>query len=103
MPFVKIIDGKIEFAPFEIYTEDGKVIELDTKEKCLANGYMKAYPYNKPTYDKKKYDVYYTGYTIDSETGLVFLEYELREKEVIDADVVLETLESIYNEEINKQ
>ena len=39
MPFAKIVDGKLEYAPYEIYTEDGRVIELNTREKCLENGY----------------------------------------------------------------
>lgn len=32
MVFAKIVDGKLEYAPYEIYTEDGRVIELDTKK-----------------------------------------------------------------------
>ena len=98
MVFAKIVDGKLEYAPYEIYTEDGRVIELDTKEKCLENGYRKFYPYNKPSYDKTKFDLIYVGFTIDEITGFIFVEYELREKE---ESVLPDEFIEIYNEEIN--
>lgn len=99
MPFAKIVDGKLEYAPYEIYTEDGRVIELDTKEKCLENGYSEVFPYNKPPHDKTKFDLIYAGFTIDENTGVIFIEYELREKEV--ESILPDSFVEIYNSEIN--
>jgi hypothetical protein len=101
MPYAKIVDGRLEYAPYEIYTEDGRVIELNTREKCLENGYREVFPHNKPMHDKDKYDVVYVGFTIDEETGLIFVEYELREKEDLNAEVILNELNEIYGDEIN--
>ena len=99
MPYAKIVDGRLEYAPYEIYTEDGRVIQLDTAEKCLKNGYSEVFPHNKPRHDETKFDLVYVGYTIDENTGLIFVEYDLREKEGAN-DLPSEFVE-IYDEEIN--
>lgn len=96
MIYGKIVDNVLEFAPPEIYTEDNIVIELRTYDDYIENGY-KPIVTKKPIYDKNKYDLLYTGF-IESEI-LITLQYELREKVV---DSVLEMLNEIYNEEINK-
>lgn len=101
MPYAKIVNGKLEYAPYEIYTEDGRVIELNTREKCLENGYREVFPFNKPMHDKNRYDVIYVGFTIDEVTDVIFVEYELREKENLSAEVILNDLENIYGDEIN--
>lgn len=80
MPYAKIVNGQLVYAPYEIYTEDGKVIELNTREKCLEYGYREVFPHNKPPHDKTKYDLVYVGFTIDEETDMIFVEYELRVK-----------------------
>lgn len=80
MPYAKIVNGQLVYAPYEIYTEDGKVIELNTREKCLEHGYREVFPHNKPPHDKTKYDLVYVGFTIDEETDMIFVEYELRVK-----------------------
>jgi hypothetical protein len=52
-------------------------------------------------HDKNRYDVIYVGFTIDEETDVIFVEYELREKENLSAEVILNDLENIYGDEIN--
>lgn len=100
MKYAKIVDGKLEYAPYEIYTEDGKVIELDTVEKCLLNGYKKVVTFDKPIYDKDKYELIYLGYEYREEADIIVVKYDLREKQT--SDNLLEEMEVIYKEGINK-
>lgn len=79
MPYAKIVNRQLVYAPYEIYTEDGKVIELNTREKCLEHGYREVFPHNKPP------------------TDMIFVEYELRVKN--EEEVNLSDLEWIIREE----
>lgn len=96
MNYGKIIDGILIPAPIEIFTEDGKVIELNTREDYLNNGY-KIVINKKPSYDINKYDLFVTD-LIETELTIT-IKYELKEKEIL---VDYSEFIAIYNEEINK-
>ena len=96
MNYGKIVDGILIPAPIEIFVEDGKVIELNTREDYLNNGY-KIIINKKPSYDRNKYDLHVVD-LIETELTIT-IKYELREKETsIDYSEFI----TIYNEEINK-
>ena len=96
MKYGKIVDGILTSAPIEIFTEDGRVIELNTREDYLNNGY-KVIINKKPKYDKNEYDLCVVEF-LETEFTITVC-YELRKKEI---SVDFLELITIYKEEINK-
>lgn len=91
MIYGKVVDGKIEYAPPEFYTDDNEVImDIDVMEQF---GYKMVINV-KPEYEKGLYKLYYIGFTE--------LDYAIRLHYEVRKVVSVEKLDEIYTDEINK-